>query len=66
MSKSHMPPIPPASRSPKGPGAKGRPGNPAEGPGKHGAVANESEQGETANIRENTTNKGFFAGRRVK
>jgi hypothetical protein len=27
---------------------------------------NTAEQGETANIRQNTTNKGFFQGRRVK
>jgi len=30
------------------------------------ADLNRAEQGETANIRQNTTNKGFFKGRRVK
>ena len=32
---------------------------------KHGEV-NTAEQGQTANIKQNTTNKGFFKGRRVK
>jgi len=27
---------------------------------------NTSEQGDTANIRQNTTNKGFYRGRRMK
>jgi len=27
---------------------------------------NTLEQGDTANIKQNTTNKGFFKGRRVK
>jgi hypothetical protein len=27
---------------------------------------NTSEQGETANIKQNTTNEGFFRGRRIK
>jgi hypothetical protein len=27
---------------------------------------NTSEQGDTANIKQNTTNKGFFRGRRMK
>jgi hypothetical protein len=27
---------------------------------------NTQEQGDTANIRQNTTNKGFFKGRRIK
>jgi hypothetical protein len=30
------------------------------------AEVNTAEQGDTANIRQNTTNKGFFQGRRVK
>jgi len=32
---------------------------------RHG-LQNSSEQGETANIKQNTTNAGFFKGRRVK
>jgi hypothetical protein len=58
-----MPPVPPANRSPKGPGdnsevSKDAATSPAE--------VNTAEQGDTANIRQNTTNKGFFQGRRVK
>ena len=32
---------------------------------KHEHHANAAEEGETANIRQNTTNKGFFRGRRL-
>jgi hypothetical protein len=64
MSKhGHMPPVPPANRSQKGPGDH------SETPsGEHlkQVDVNPAEQGETANIRQNTTNKGFFKGRRVK
>jgi hypothetical protein len=30
------------------------------------ADVNPAEQGQTANIKQNTTNKGFFKGRRIK
>ena len=64
MSKhSHMPPIPPANRSQKGPGDHSE--TPSSEHQKKTDV-NPAEQGETANIRQNTTNKGFFKGRRVK
>ena len=59
-----MPPVPPANRSPKGSGS-----NPAESKDKsvkQEHLANAEEEGETANIKQNTTNKGFFQGRRVK
>ena len=61
----HLPPVPPANQSPKGPGEHRRSetGSPAE---EHREPAHVAEQGETANIKQNTTNKGFFAGRRVK
>jgi hypothetical protein len=62
---SHMPPVPPANRSPKGPGGS----DPKIAPDtslKHEEPQNTSEQGETANIKQNTTNEGFFRGRRVK
>ena len=61
----HMPEAPAANRSDKG-------------PGDHHEIAsdttrekrlddlNTSEQGGAANIRQNTTNKGFFRGRRMK
>jgi hypothetical protein len=61
---NEMPPVPSANRSHKGTGddtevnrdtAKG-----------HKDVQNSAEQGDTANIKQNTTNAGFFKGRRVK
>ncbi len=61
--KSHMPPIPPASRSNKGPNDDN---DPSQTAAKKPAPQNSAEQGETANIKQNTTNKGFFQGRRVK
>ncbi len=60
---NRMPPVPPASRSRKGVG--GRPEIKKDmSPGK--AVDNIAEQGETANIKQNTTNAGYFKGRRTK
>ena len=61
MSRSHMPPIPPANRSPKGVagGAVTKKGETAKDEAK-----NTAETGETANIRQNTTNAGYFEGRR--
>jgi hypothetical protein len=65
MSKhSHMPPVPPANRSHKGTGDNSETAaNPVS---KTHADVNPLEQGDTANIKQNTTNKGFFKGRRVK
>jgi hypothetical protein len=60
---NHMPPIPPASRSTKGPKDET---DPSQSASKHPEPQNIAEQGETANIKQNTTNKGFFQGRRVK
>lgn len=60
---SHMPPVPPANRSQKGPGDKSEISKDKATP--HSEV-NTAEQGDTANIRQNTTNAGFFKGRRVK
>jgi hypothetical protein len=62
-SHSHMPPVPPANRSPKGPGDQSEVSK--DTAASH-AETNTAEQGETANIRQNATNKGFFQGRRVK
>ena len=56
----HMPPVPLANRTNKGTG-----GDP-ESPIKHPEPQNIAEQGETANIKQNTTNKGYFHGRRMK
>ena len=62
-SHNHMPPVPPANRSQKGPGDTSEVAKDAAAPQ---TEVNTAEQGETANIRQNTTNKGFFQGRRVK
>jgi hypothetical protein len=35
-------------------------------PRKEDHAQNTAEQGDTANIKQNTTNKGFYEGRRVK
>jgi hypothetical protein len=57
------PPVPPANRSPRergeAPEAKPR-------AVKNTAETNAAEQGQTANIRQNTTNAGYFKGRRMK
>jgi hypothetical protein len=42
----------------------GRPGIP--GTGVTGASSDTAEQGDTANIKQNITNAGFFKGRRLK
>jgi len=60
---SHMPPVPPANRSKKAPKS-----NPETSKDKklvkHEHHANAAEEGDTANIKQNTTNKGYFRGRR--
>jgi hypothetical protein len=61
---SHAPPIPPANRNKKELGA--HPANTQDLALKHAEPQNSSEQGDTANIKQNTTNKGFFQGRRLK
>jgi hypothetical protein len=61
---SHTPPIPTANRNKKDLGS-----NAAKMQDQSLKLAepqNTSEQGNTANIRQNTTNKGFFQGRRLK
>ena len=55
---ARMPPVPPANRSPKGHGietAKDR-----DTTVRHPEPENTAEQGETANIRQNTTSKGAY------
>ena len=64
MSKhGHMPPVPPANRSHEGTGDNSETAN--EMPKLHADV-NTQEQGDTANIRQNTPNKGFFKDRQIK
>ena len=60
---THKPPVPPANRSPKGPGSdpKTSMDTSIEHPPEH--HHNAAEEGETANVKQNTTNKGFFRGR---
>jgi hypothetical protein len=58
-----MPPVPPANRSKKGP--KSNPETSKDKLVKHEHHANAAEEGDTANIKQNTTNKGYFRGRRL-
>lgn len=58
-----MPPVPPANRSHKGTGDHS---DVKEDGAKVKGEVNTAEQGETANVKQNTTNAGFFKGRRVK
>jgi hypothetical protein len=64
---THMPPVPPANRS-KGDHRSDSGKKFAKVSNdklvKHEHHANAAEKGETANIKQNTTNKGFFRGRR--
>ena len=61
---SHMPPVPPANRSNKG--TKQDSDSERDTSHKKDHTQNTAEQGDTANIKQNTTNKGFFQGRKVK
>ena len=60
---NEMPPVPPANRNHKGAGDNAEVNKDAS---KTKAEVNTAEQGDTANIKQNTTNAGFFKGRRVK
>jgi hypothetical protein len=60
----HMPPVPPTNRTNKGTG--GDPESPRDASIKHPEPQNIAEQGEMANIKQNTTNKGYFHGCRMK
>ncbi|MCW6513185.1 hypothetical protein [Lichenifustis flavocetrariae] len=60
----HMPPVPPANHSPKGTGSD--PKTDRDTSTHHRQAGNTAERGETANVEQNTTNEGYFAGRRVK
>jgi len=60
-----MPPVPPANRSPKGQATEPENDTAKDKPVKHEHHPNAAEEGETANISQNTTNKGFFRGRRM-
>lgn len=60
----HMPKIPPGNQSDKGPSKNADAARDTSKKETH--AQNTDEQGETANIKQNTTNKGFFQGRRIK
>jgi hypothetical protein len=60
---NETPPVPPANRSHKGTGDKPQV---SKDMARTKAEVNTAEQGDTANIKQNTTNAGFFKGRRVK
>jgi hypothetical protein len=60
---NEMPPVPPANRSHKGTGDSVEVNKDTS---RTRSDVNTAEQGDTANIKQNTTNAGFFKGRRVK
>jgi hypothetical protein len=63
MSKAHLPPVPPAGRSPKGPGPQtehqGDLSAEVAEANKSARDRNLGEQGRQGNIKQNTTHKGF-------
>ena len=61
---SHTPPVPPANRSNEG-GKSDTEISKDQKLMKHEHHANSAEEGDTANITEDTTNKRFFRGRRI-
>ncbi len=62
---SKMPPLPPGERSNKGPASRSNVVANDKSV-KHEHHPNAGEEGDTGNIKQNTTNKGYFRGRRVK
>jgi hypothetical protein len=68
---SHMPPIPPANRTKRGPANSGKIDDSSNSEAAENKSVkpeqrhNAAEEGSTANIKQNTTNKGFFRGRRM-
>ena len=61
----YMPDVPSANRTPKGPDDPHPSIKDTAGTQPKGDI-HTSEQGESANIEQNTTNKGAFKGRRMK
>jgi hypothetical protein len=58
-----VPPVPPASRNKKGP-RRDPQGTQNKKFVKHEHHPNSAEEGDTANIKQNTTNERYFRGRR--
>jgi hypothetical protein len=54
-----LPPVPPASRSPKGPGDQAEPPTATDGKRGDQAPENLKEQDRQDNIKQNTTNQGY-------
>lgn len=61
MSKAHLPPVPPASRSSKGPGPQAGHRDEAARAEENKASTdrNLAEQGRQGNVKQNTTNQGY-------
>jgi hypothetical protein len=62
---NRVPPVPPGNRSNKSPASRSNTA-PEEKLVKHEHHPNTAEEGDTANIKQNTTNKGYFRGRRFE
>ncbi len=69
---SNMPPVPPGNRSSKGPANSRKMDKEIDSETMENKSVkqtekhhNAAEEGDTANIKQNTTNKGFFRGRRM-
>jgi hypothetical protein len=69
---SNMPPVPSGNRSNKGPAGSRKTGKETDSKAAENKSVkptekhhNAAEEGETANIKQNTTNKGFYRGRRM-
>jgi hypothetical protein len=60
---NEMPPVPPDNRSHKGTGDNTEV---SKDSATKRTEVNTAEQGDTGNIKQNTTNAGFFKGRRLK
>jgi hypothetical protein len=58
MSK-HLPPVPPANRSTKGPGGEASLDPNGSSPASNGGERNYDEQGRQGNIKQNTTHPGL-------
>jgi hypothetical protein len=56
---SHLPPVPPANRSPKGPGSDPEVSAGHSIPETETRKRNLAEQGSQGNIKQNTTNQGY-------
>jgi hypothetical protein len=55
----HLPPVPPASRSPKGPGDQAEPLASADSKRAGQVPENRREQDRQGDIKQNTTNQGY-------